>query len=259
MSSWWDLARLAVRRQSFWAAADYGSRYWKRIRIPNYYKRLCSHSIRASALPTIERLGLDRRFDELHAVRHYERGWTNYGGWFREEIGGDVHGYNIQRKTLDPLMRSTAAAVVGVELMLGAKVRELTRDAGGRIDGVDGRRRRSAAAAGGAPGGGCGRPHVQGRGDGGSSGAGVARYEIRVLRRLPRCRAAGRLDGCGVVHRTRCRIRILQRRRRHRACRHAEQSAARRVPRRPRSGTVADVRSECPMARTCHGRNGFRM
>ena len=116
---------------------------------PNYYKRLCSHSIRAGALPTIERLGLDRRFDELHAVRHYERGWTNHGGWFREELGGDVHGYNIQRKTLDPLMRSTAAAVAGVELMLGAKVRELTRDAGGRVDGVvadvDGRRRRLGA------------------------------------------------------------------------------------------------------------------
>ena len=94
---------------------------------PKHYKRLCSHSIRASALPTIERLGLDRRFDELPRCA-LRTGLDELRRLVPGGIGGDVHGYNIQRKTLDPLMRS-AAAVVGVELMLGAKVRELTTDA----------------------------------------------------------------------------------------------------------------------------------
>ena len=103
---------------------------------PGYYKRLCSHSIRAGALPTIRHLGLNRRFDELGAVRHYERGWTRCGGWFAEQHGDDVYGYNIRRMTLDPLMRSTAASVTGVELLLGAKFRELTTDSGGRVNGA---------------------------------------------------------------------------------------------------------------------------
>jgi flavin-dependent dehydrogenase len=96
----------------------------------NHYKRLCTHSIRSSALPTIRRLDLDSAFDELGAVRHYEKAWTRYG-WIHEVKDTD-HGYNIRRVTLDPFLRATAAATPGVELMLGARVRELTRT-GGRV------------------------------------------------------------------------------------------------------------------------------
>lgn len=101
----------------------------------DHYKRLCSHSIRAGALPTIRRLGLDQKFDDLGAVRHYERGWTKHG-WFAEQRRADSHGYNIRRRTLDPLMRSTAVAIPGVELLLGSKVRELVTDSRGRVGGV---------------------------------------------------------------------------------------------------------------------------
>ena len=100
----------------------------------NHYKRLCTHSIRSSALPTIRRLGLDTTFDELGGVHQHEKAWTRFG-WAHERVKEQEHGYNIRRVTLDPFMRATAAATPGVELMLGARVRELTRS-GGRINGV---------------------------------------------------------------------------------------------------------------------------
>ena len=46
------------------------------------------------------------------------------------------HGYNIRRLTLDPFMRATAAEVPGVDVMMGARVRDLTTDGSGRVDGV---------------------------------------------------------------------------------------------------------------------------
>jgi flavin-dependent dehydrogenase len=100
----------------------------------NHYKRLCTHSIRSSALPTIRRLGLDTAFDDLGGVHQHEKAWTRFG-WVHERVKETEHGYNIRRVTLDPFMRARAAATPGVELMLGARVRELTRS-GGRINGV---------------------------------------------------------------------------------------------------------------------------
>lgn len=103
-------------------------------RDPNHYKRLCTHSIRSSALPTIRRLGLDTRLDALGAVRHHENGWA-FGGWIHERAESP-HGYNVRRMTLDPLLRSIAADTPGVEVTMGAKVRELMFDADGRVGGV---------------------------------------------------------------------------------------------------------------------------
>jgi menaquinone-9 beta-reductase len=102
---------------------------------PDFYKRLCSHSIRGGTLPTIKRLGIDRALEGLGAVRHHEHAWTKQG-WFHERADDGHHGYNVRRLTLDPFMRSTAAAVPGVDLMMGTRVRELTADGNGRIDGV---------------------------------------------------------------------------------------------------------------------------
>jgi flavin-dependent dehydrogenase len=103
-------------------------------RDPAHYKRLCTHSIRSSALPTLKRLGLDTMFDQLGAVRHHENGWTKRG-WIHERPASP-HGYNIRRLTLDPALRATAAAVPGVELTMGARVRELISDRDGRVSGV---------------------------------------------------------------------------------------------------------------------------
>lgn len=103
-------------------------------RDPAHYKRLCTHSIRSSVLPTLKRLGLDTMFDDLGAVRHHENGWTKRG-WIHERPAS-AHGYNIRRLTLDPALRATAAAVPGVELTMGARVRELISDRDGRVSGV---------------------------------------------------------------------------------------------------------------------------
>jgi menaquinone-9 beta-reductase len=103
----------------------------------NHYKRLCTHSMRSSALPTLNRLGLDELLEERGAVRQHERVWTQYG-WTRETRPNWLpsHGYNVSRRVLDPLMRTAAAAVDGVELMMGARLASLTVDQGGRVDGV---------------------------------------------------------------------------------------------------------------------------
>jgi menaquinone-9 beta-reductase len=103
----------------------------------NYYKRLCTHSMRSSALPTLRRLGIDRALEEQGAVRQHESIWTQYG-WIREARPEWLpsHGYNVSRRVMDPIMRTTAATTPGVELMLGARVTDLTSDRAGRIDGV---------------------------------------------------------------------------------------------------------------------------
>jgi menaquinone-9 beta-reductase len=116
-------------------------------RDPAHYKRLCTHSIRSSASPTLRRLGLDTKLDELGAVRHHENGWTKRG-WMHERADA-VHGYNIRRVTLDPVLRATAAAVPSVDLLMGARVRDLITDGDSRVGGVvadiDGEQRRLTA------------------------------------------------------------------------------------------------------------------
>jgi 2-polyprenyl-6-methoxyphenol hydroxylase-like FAD-dependent oxidoreductase len=45
---------------------------------PAAYKVACTHNILSSALPAIERLGLDALLDERGAVRTYTDFWTPY-------------------------------------------------------------------------------------------------------------------------------------------------------------------------------------
>ncbi|MCM6778883.1 NAD(P)/FAD-dependent oxidoreductase [Nocardia sp. CDC159] len=106
-------------------------------RDPKTYKRLCTSSIRSSALPTMRRIGLDKLIEDAGGVPARDAYSTPYG-WLRTPLQPDrpPHGYNIRRQTLDPLVRAAAAEVAQVDLILGAKVRELTRDHTGRIDGV---------------------------------------------------------------------------------------------------------------------------
>jgi flavin-dependent dehydrogenase len=103
----------------------------------NYYKRLCTHSLRSSCLPTLKRLGLDEVLEQRGAIRSYDSAWTRHG-WVRETCAAEhrAHGYNVSRRLMDPLVRATAAAVPGVELMLGARLTELTFDDDGRVNGV---------------------------------------------------------------------------------------------------------------------------
>jgi flavin-dependent dehydrogenase len=112
-------------------------------RDPQMFKRLCTHYIQASAVPTMRRLGITEQIDETGGVRNGIEVWTRWG-WVRPPHRSTRHGYNVRRSRLDPMLRELAASTPRVELMLGHKARELLRDGnrvtGARIDSHDGQR-----------------------------------------------------------------------------------------------------------------------
>lgn len=88
---------------------------------PEAYKRLCTHYIQASALPVLERLGLDRGIEACGGLRNRLDLHTRWG-WIREgeaAPGHPSHGYNLRRVRLDPLIRELAAGTPGVEWLPG--------------------------------------------------------------------------------------------------------------------------------------------
>jgi 2-polyprenyl-6-methoxyphenol hydroxylase-like FAD-dependent oxidoreductase len=102
---------------------------------PRAFKRVCSHYIQASAVATLERLGLLEPMARAGALRSRGRIWT-LGAWIEPPANSRVPaGVNLRREVLDPLMRETAAQTPGVELMLGQSAYELVRE-GERTCGV---------------------------------------------------------------------------------------------------------------------------
>lgn len=102
---------------------------------PGAYKRICSHYVQASAVPTLERMGLLEPMLQAGALRSRVRINTPWG-WIVPPSNPTVPaGVNLRRERLDPLIRSLAAATPGVELILGHTVDELTRE-GDRVEGV---------------------------------------------------------------------------------------------------------------------------
>lgn len=101
---------------------------------PANFKRICSHFIQASAVPTLERLELLEPMVEAGAVRprfHARTPW----GWIEAPPERAARGVNLRRSKLDPIMREHAAATPGVEMLLGQAVREV-RWADGKVSGV---------------------------------------------------------------------------------------------------------------------------
>jgi menaquinone-9 beta-reductase len=105
---------------------------------PEAYKTVCTHYIQPSATPTIERLGLASLLDERGAVHNAVDMWTPAGGWIDASSDPDLpYGFNVTRRTLDPLLRRLAAETPGVELLVGWSAVGLlgdTRPAGVRIE-----------------------------------------------------------------------------------------------------------------------------
>jgi flavin-dependent dehydrogenase len=100
---------------------------------PKAFKRMCSHFIQASGVPTLERLGWLEPMLEAGAVRTRVQAWTRWG-WIKPPPPGNVC-VNLRREALDPLMRQRTAEEPGVELMLGrSAVRVLRED--GAVRGV---------------------------------------------------------------------------------------------------------------------------
>lgn len=104
---------------------------------PEHYKRLCTATIRSSALPTLQRLGLADKIAEAGGMPCHDA-FHGDDGWILDPGSKDwpAHGYNLQRPKLDPLVRREAAEAPGVDMILGAKVVELARGPHGRVTGV---------------------------------------------------------------------------------------------------------------------------
>jgi 2-polyprenyl-6-methoxyphenol hydroxylase-like FAD-dependent oxidoreductase len=95
---------------------------------PSAYKKICSHYIQSSAVASLERLGLLEPMMQAGAVRSRVRLHTPWG-WIEPPVESLVpSGVNLRREIFDPLIRETAAATPGVEVILGHTVHELLRD-----------------------------------------------------------------------------------------------------------------------------------
>jgi flavin-dependent dehydrogenase len=101
---------------------------------PDAYKTVCTHFIQSSATPTIERLGLAPLLEERGAVHNSIDLWTPYSGWMRPPREF-AYGYNVTRRTLDPILRKLAADTPGVDFMPGQTVKALRGN--GRVTGVE--------------------------------------------------------------------------------------------------------------------------
>jgi 2-polyprenyl-6-methoxyphenol hydroxylase-like FAD-dependent oxidoreductase len=101
---------------------------------PAAFKRMCSHFIQASAVPALERLDLLGPIMEAGGIRSRMRAWTPWG-WIEAPAATAREAVNLRRELLDPLVRETAAATPGVELMLGLGAELLVRE-GDAVRGV---------------------------------------------------------------------------------------------------------------------------
>ncbi|MGN6201105.1 MAG: NAD(P)/FAD-dependent oxidoreductase [Solirubrobacterales bacterium] len=96
---------------------------------PKAFKRVCSHFIQASAVPTLERLGLYEPILEAGGLRSRFHSRTPWG-WIEPTERRDAYCLNLRRSLLDPMLRVAAAAEPGVELMLGQSAERLIREGG---------------------------------------------------------------------------------------------------------------------------------
>jgi 2-polyprenyl-6-methoxyphenol hydroxylase-like FAD-dependent oxidoreductase len=101
---------------------------------PAAYKRICSHFIQASAVPTLERLGLVEPMVAAGAVRSRFNARTQWG-WIEAPPETAQLAINLRREKLDPMVREMAASTPGVDVLLGQTVTELRRE-GGAVSGV---------------------------------------------------------------------------------------------------------------------------
>lgn len=99
------------------------------------FKRICSHVIQPSGVPTLERLDLFDPIMAAGAIRTSLRTWTRWG-WIAPPPERAHRGVNLRRERLDPIVREAAGATPGVDLMLGRTASRLVWDAGGAAAGV---------------------------------------------------------------------------------------------------------------------------
>ncbi len=96
---------------------------------PQAFKRMCSHFMQSSVVPTLERLGLLGPIMDAGGVRSGLRMWTKWG-WVIAPPDAEHKAVNLRRELLDPLVRDTAANTPGVDLILGQAAHGLVREDG---------------------------------------------------------------------------------------------------------------------------------
>lgn len=101
---------------------------------PQAFKRICSHFIQASAVPSLERLGLLEPIAAAGGLRSHIRIWTRWG-WIVAPQDPQSACVNLRREKLDPMLRAMAADTAGVELLPGRTAQSLVRE-GGTVRGV---------------------------------------------------------------------------------------------------------------------------
>jgi flavin-dependent dehydrogenase len=101
---------------------------------PAAFKRVCSHFIQASAVPTLERLELVEPMMAAGALRSRFNARVPWG-WIEAPAETAALAINLRREKLDPMVREMAASTPGVEVLLGQTVTELRR-AGDGFGGV---------------------------------------------------------------------------------------------------------------------------
>lgn len=102
------------------------------------YKRVCTHYIQPCATPVIQDMGLEARLREAGALPNNPSIWTA-DGWITPDVNRSSdtpnYGFNIERRTLDPVLRDYASEH-GVTFFYGHAVRELIRDGRGNVTGL---------------------------------------------------------------------------------------------------------------------------
>lgn len=97
---------------------------------PDAFKRMCSHFIQASAVPTLERLGLLGPIEAAGGVRSRFRAWTRWG-LIAPPPARASYSVNLRREVLDPIVRKAAGDTPGVDLLLGRTATRLLRSGEG--------------------------------------------------------------------------------------------------------------------------------
>lgn len=112
----------------------------ERNREPDDFKRLCTHFIQPSAVPTLRRLGVEDALLAAGAVRSRIDIFLPWGRTGEpppvDSRGRSLVAMNLRRSKLDPILRKAAAGTPRVTMLQGVSVRGLLR-AGERIVGVE--------------------------------------------------------------------------------------------------------------------------
>lgn len=105
---------------------------------PLAYKKICTHFLQPSAIPVLKQLDVISSIEAVGAVSSRVENWTKWG-WIRpdgyQKINPLPHGYNIQRKKLDPIVRNVAITTPGVDFISGYKAYQLLKQ-NNQINGI---------------------------------------------------------------------------------------------------------------------------